>query len=251
MKNIIKLVVLVPLVLVGCIKEQVPHSVKAQMKTTSDGIIIPSEDYLVELYNANDITIGLIANATFGKYPTIDDDMGLKMAAAAIADIEIVLSDQEFHFKQDQDVRYNGLQLLDLFGKVHDNMSITTQEGRVEYKFYIPELITADVSNYGETGVKRTGSVLHWNADSQYPTKIVFSYTLYNDDPMFGEMIYKDAVIIEDNGELDLNQFLENQDAKGINFSIFRVNAVEVNTNGKRIALAFTSVDHHIYSIED
>ncbi len=250
MKNIIKLVVLVPLVLVGCIKEQVPHSVKAQMKTTSDDIIIPSEDYLVELYNANDITIGLIANANLGRYPTKDDDWGINMSAPEIANIDIVLSGREFHFKKDQCVSYTGPQLLDLFGKVHD-MSIKTDEEMAEYKFYIPELITAKVSNYGEKGIKRKESVLHWNQDRQYPTKVLFTYRLYTKDPMYGEVIYADAVIINDNGILDLSEILANYDAKYINFSIQRVNAIEVNTNGKRIALAFTSVDHHIYPIED
>ncbi len=245
MKNIIKLVVFVSLVLAGYI-----HSAKAQMKTTSDGIIIPSEDYLVKLYDENDITIGLIANANLGEYSTLDNDSRINMRVAALADIDLVLSGKEFNFKRDQDVCYNGPQLLDLFGKVHD-MSITTKEETKEYKFYIPELITAKVSNVDENGIKRTGCILHWNKDSKYPTKIVFAYRLFGGSPASGEMIYRDAVILEDNGMLELSQFLTNRDAKGINFSIYRVNAVEVNTEGKRIALAFTTVDHHIYTIQD
>lgn len=225
-------------------------TIKAQMATTSEGIIIPSEEYLRELYEAQDVTIGLIANATFGEYPTEDNDMGINMSVAAIANIDLVLSGQKFQFYRDKDVCNNGAHLLDLFGKVHD-MSITTKKGTVKYKFYIPELIMADVSNYGEKGIKRTGSVLHWNPDSQYPTKVLFSYMLYNEEPMFGEIIGRDAVIVDDNGELDLSPFLSNRDAKGINFSIHRVNAVEVNTEGKKIALAFTTVDHWIYSIRD
>jgi hypothetical protein len=241
-----KLFVLVPLVLLGCIKE---HSVKAQMKMAADGVIIPSEEYLLQLYDAQDIMIGLIANANFGEYSNVDNDARIDMSVAAIADIDLVLSDQEFHFKRDQNVSNSGPHLLTLFGKVHD-MSIRIEGEMAKYRFYIPELVTADVSN-ADGGVKRTGSILHWNPDSQYPTKVLFAYILYDDSPMYGEMLYRDAVIVDDNGELDLSQFLNNHDAKCIEFSIYRVNAIEINTEGKKIALAFTTVDHHIYSIKD
>ena len=254
MKNIIKLFVLVPMVLLGCVKEQGSNSVKAQLKTTSDGIVIPSEDYLLELYEKNNVTIGLMANANSGNYPTEDNDRRIDMSADAIADIKLVLSGQVFHYYRNQNVCNSGVHLLDLFGKVHD-MEITTNRGMaieetVEYRFYIPELITAKVSNIEETGIER-GSILHWNPDTKYPTKVVFSYTLYDDYINGGDAIYSDAFILEDSGILELNQFLTNRDAKFIRFSIFRLNAIEVNTEGKRIALAFTSADHHIYSIKD
>ena len=226
-----------------------PLSMK--MVKTANGVIIPSEGYLLELYDVNDITIGLIANANFGNLPTQHDDAGICMSAVALANIDLILTDQEFHFKQDQGVSYTGTRLLDLFGKVHD-MSITTEEeGTVEYRFYIPELIAADISN-ADSGVKRTESVLHWNPDSQYPTKVLVAYILYNSTSLRDrEMLYRDAVIVDDNGQLDLSGFLNNQDAKCIELSIYRINAIEVNTEGKRIALAFTTVDHHIYAISD
>ena len=246
MKNILKIIVLVPLVLWGCAKEQGSRSVKAQMAITEDGIIIPSEEYILELYEAELITMGLMATANFGNHPTKDDDVRISMHAGRVANIDLVLTDQVFHFYRDQIAYYTGTHLLNLFGKVHD-MSITTEdEGTVEYQFYIPELITADV-NYGAIGLRRTESVLRWNPDSQYPTKVVFAYILYGG----GQMLYRDAVIVDDNGVLDLCQFLKNQDAKSIEISVYRVNAMEVNTEGKRIALAFTTADHHFYAIED
>ena len=238
--------VLVTIILLGCIKDRSSSRlIKAQMVTSADGVIIPSEEYLVELYHATDIQIGLIANANFGNL------VSQRMVASKM-DIDIILSDQTFHFKKGVNpCGYNDSSLLELFGKVHD-MSIVVGDKISKYKFYIPELVTAYLSeNSWENGLKRTGSVIHWNSDSQYPTKVLFEYELYASDPIHNERLYTSSAIVDDNGTLNLDELLSNQDVKAVIFSIYRINAIEVNVEGKKAALAFTTVDHHMYMIAD
>ena len=227
-----------------------PLSMK--MVKTANGVIIPSKDYLLDLYNSNSGMIGLVSNANFGHLPTGEDSQ-IMMAAGAWVDMDIQISDQEFHFKKHEDVFYRDIKLLDLLGKEH-KMSITTPEGTENYKFYIPESIIAQQlkpSTINTNIIQRSGNVLHWNPDSQYPTKVVFEYQLYDKEPAFGELLYRDVVVVDDIGQLDLDKFLANKDAKGFRFSIYRVNAIEVNTDGQKVALAFVMVDHHSYRIQD
>lgn len=276
MKNRIKLFVLISFLLFGCVKElrYAKRCIKVPIATTSDGVIIPSEEYLSELERVSDFAVGLMANANFGRYPTQDDDPAVSMSLATYVDFDLVLSGQKFpfrknkcgthcrknkcvsncktHFKKNKCVSdYYGTHLLELYGKVHE-ISITAKKRMETYKFYIPELITTYVSSDSVgNGIKRTGSILHWNPDSQYPAKVEFTYRLYDGDPMYGNIIDANIIFIDDNGELDLSPFLANENAKAINLSIMRRNAIEVNIGRKKVALAFTSVDHWIYAIKD
>lgn len=255
MKNLVKSVFMISAVITlsSCNKDDVKsNSSSLKMATTSEGIIIPAEENLMKLYTSTPYQAGLIGNSNFGILPK-GGDMSLMMMSAPIADIDFNLSGQKFNFSKEKQVTYSNSELLNLFGKVHP-LSITTKEGSKDYKFYIPEMIT--VKKLGEDNqsivINRTGNTLTWKPDSKYPTKVVFSYMLYKGNALGGEEpIYRNALIVEDNGKLNIDEFLSNHDAKAINFSIYRINALEVNTDGKKIALAFTSVDHHVYDIQD
>ena len=259
MKHIVKLIIsaflIIPIVLFGSSKGRKFYAYKkplvAQMAITDDDVIIPSEDYLVELYHATPYIIGLISNANFGILPT-GETSDIIMSSAPLADFTVKISNQQFVFKKKESVFYQGPQLFDLLGKVHD-LSITAKGKTEYYKFYIPESISAErlITNPNTGNIQRHGNILRWNPDSQYPTKVLFEYTLFdNTYPFDGDMLDKKTMIIDDYGELDLDQFFVYQDVKSILFSLSRINAIEVKTD-KRIALAFTMVDHHYYSIEN
>jgi hypothetical protein len=88
-----------------------------------------------------------LATANFGEYSTLENSSRTKMTAPPMVDIDLVLTDQVFHFKKDEITYQTGTHLLKLFGKVHDLSVTTMEEGTMEeYKFYIPELITFNVN---------------------------------------------------------------------------------------------------------
>lgn len=143
--------------------------------------------------------------------------------------------------------------LLDLFGKVHD-MSISTSEGTDSYKFYIPDLIIAKRLNTdtNNLNINRTGNVLKWNPDRNFPTKVLFTYTLYDGNSLnLGAPMRRNSMIISDIGTFDLDAILTNKSVKVINFSLYRLNGLEVNSMYNHVALSFISVDHHVYDIID
>jgi hypothetical protein len=212
---------------------------------------------LYNMYSSMDYEAAAIANSTMGyQNPRYPDQNFYLLAFTPFPNLTITLPTGKYIYSivpadGKYEIKSTGGNLSSLFGtKVP--MSISNGNDVATETKYIPTVIKA--KKLGEDpktmNINRTGNVLSWNSDANNTIGVVFHYTLYN-QPVSGSgsIIETNSYVVDDNGSLNLDQFLSNPSAKSIDFEISRGNAINLPTQSKNTVFDIRSSDNHSYDI--
>lgn len=165
----------------------------------------------------------------------------------------------QFPFRDVTDEDGDGLVVVrdtmfkDLFGK---NISFNIKggsDGDRNYTSYIPKLLTApQISSPQRMEISRNKSnKLTWNPDSDNPLKVVLlQYYCKNDsqNPMGGKVIKNDVLVIDDDGEFDIQPLLADPNIKSIQLNLIRGVAFPYDDE---VLFSITTNDMHLYQVSD
>lgn len=205
------------------------------------------------LSSRKDHNIALQATANWGNFSRSKPEASYSIMGKFPQDLIVNLPNGSYSVQDKNNMVYKtSAEFSNFFGR-KINFSLENRKANQEFNAYIPKKIQVEkLGQPNRMEISRNGNnILKWEKDPDNQLGVVFlSYNSRNDarDPMAGEIVKSDILVLKDDGEFDLNSIIKSSEQKSILFSLYRGTAVEFNQD---VLFSIVSTDMHLYQIID
>lgn len=176
----------------------------------------------------------LFVNYNSGSIPSI-------MGGIDIFDVSVQFLDEKYEFPKGEQKKYEIPALATENGR---QMPVVIKSSYSEETFdiYVPQLLKIDQNLFEVGKVNRKGTLITWNKDEENTLGVLVSISVY-DFPFGGKgkTLLSESFVIDDTGELLLDEFLSDPSAKTMDIFIKRGNAVKHMIKDKKLVFYLIS----------
>jgi hypothetical protein len=211
------------------------------------------KERIITLSSRKNFNIALQANGNWGTFSTTNSNDAYSLMGKFPEDLTVKLPMGDYSSTtSDNMVWVKEAEFEQAFG---NNFSFTLENSSTseDFSFYVPKKL--QIGKLGApqsmTIQRNTTNLLKWEADPNNELGVILiTYFSRNNatDPLKGEIVKSDVLVIKDDGEFDLSSIIKDVNQKSIQFSAFRGNAVVFDEN---VLFSVVSTDIHIYQIEE
>jgi len=211
------------------------------------------KEQILTLASRKDYNISLQATANWGHFSSIPEN-AYTLVGKFPKDLTIELPTGSYNSTMGtNNMVYVKSEDFEPFYGSNLTFSLENSETQEDFSLYVPKKLQATkLSPNQSMAINRGGdNIITWEADANNELGVVLlSYTSKDNasDPLLGEIVEHDILVLQDDGEFDINSIIQNSNQKSIQFSLYRGNAVVFDGD---VLFSIISSDIHLYTIED
>lgn len=195
-----------------------------------------------------DYEVSIMDNANFGSFSSNPQE-DIYFSGMTPSDITIKINNETYSPNTSGQWLNEDIFYKNYYGS---RVEVTISNGTSFKKdsLYIPyPALAPRLSNGFSKEISRTGNSLSWTADANNEAEYVaLVYYLYDSN---GQLFDGDMVLIEDDGEFNMDSILSDLNISTIYFKLITGNTLAETFNDKKILFHISSIDHHEYYIVD
>jgi hypothetical protein len=195
--------------------------------------------------------VSIMDNPNYGSFsPSPEND--IYFSGQSNSNLSISIDGFKYSARDDGQWLRHDSKLKTYFGK---NLSVKISDGSSTntYSIYQPtQMRVVKLGQANSLNIARTGNNITWNADPLNSAgKVILYYSTYsNAEYMSNEgLVDRNFVILEDNGQWNLDNLITDQSIRRIKLQFVRGNAVSLLSGEEKVLFHISSVDHHEYII--
>lgn len=196
-------------------------------------------------------TVAIIDNPNFGRFsPTPEYDVCI--SGKSKNEVRIKVDEVEYAPYDGQWLKQS-IEFKNYYGKTV-NIEIKSGAFTMSKSIYIPkQILVKQLSKPSSLNITRSNNVLRWTPDvNNKNQRVALFYDLYDNAEIGHDGLYKrDILILDDNGEYNIDHILADKKCKKIYFRMISGNTTSAIINGEKLLFHISSHDHHEYMVED